>query len=146
MTSTLERAPAVQSPRTRRSLPAGKPVRRWLQTIAAAAFGVPAEQAVFNGTALAQVASQVRQTATHRGVEVPREDAELIARRAARNYRVLVGTSILWVDDNPASVRLEQGLLRTLGVARSDTVTSTEEAVEQRRPLDDDLGYCDREP
>src|SRR3954452_16755273 len=57
-----------------------------------------------------QVEQEVQATATNRGIELSPAQPEAIARRAARNYRALVGASILWVDDNPASVRQEQQL------------------------------------
>jgi hypothetical protein len=75
-----------------------------------------------------QAENSVREIAARRGVELPPAQPERIARRAARNYEVLAGASILWVDNDPSSVRREQELLRDLGVERIDTATATAEA------------------
>jgi hypothetical protein len=75
-----------------------------------------------------QAENSVRDIAARRGVELSPAQPERIARRAARNYEVLKGASILWVDDDPPSVQREQELLRNLGVVRIDTATTTEEA------------------
>jgi hypothetical protein len=75
-----------------------------------------------------QAEQGVRDAALLRGVELPPAQPERIARRAARNYEVLSGASILWVDDDPLSVQREQELLQNLGVKRIDTATTTEEA------------------
>jgi CheY-like chemotaxis protein len=78
-----------------------------------------------------QAELRVRQIAESRGLALSNAEPERLARRAARNFNVLRGASILWVDDNPTHIELEQQLLRELGVQQIDTVTSTREATER---------------